>query len=173
MEGIPGLFRAGLTFLYINLYDNAEQDGVPGPPGAGRAGRAQYRLRDHWVGASQDFGLNLNNRSGMVAVEQVRSRRTPQALAGQPCLYPFYKMLVDWDGRVLFCSNDWGRKIVVGDVTKTSVSEIWLSRQMRAIRERLGVGDRTVSPCNSCNVRGDLHGRFSYDLLRDHYRQNP
>ena len=35
--------------------------------------------------------------------------RSPADLAGRPCFYPFYKMLVDWDGRVLFCSNDWGR----------------------------------------------------------------
>lgn len=165
-EIVRGLFTAGLTHLYVNLYDGPEQRpefeammstaGVP---------KDSYKLRDHWVGATQDFGLNLNNRSGMVDLKGVENYRRPEELSGKPCYYPFYKMLVDWDGKVLFCSNDWGRQIVVGDLTNQHVREVWLCDAMTAVRRRLGGGDRGTSPCNSCNVEGVLHGRSSFELL--------
>lgn len=167
------LFEAGLTFLYINLYDNAGQrakfDALMSEAGVAKS---RYHLRDHWVGATQDFGLNLNNRSGMVDVATVENERKPEELAGTPCYYPFYKMLVDWDGNVLFCSNDWGRKIVVGNVLKQHVRDIWLSQDMRAVRRRLGQGDRSAVPCNACNVTGTLHGRSSFEALTSYYEQN-
>jgi radical SAM protein with 4Fe4S-binding SPASM domain len=170
VEGIRALFRAGLTFLYVNLYDSADQEPalVALLESAGVA-KSQYRLRPHWAGATEDFGLNLNNRSGLVNIDNVRSHRTPEDLRGKPCYYPFYKMLVDWDGRVLFCSNDWGRKIVVGDVVQQSIRDIWLSEAMRTVRERLAAGNRQFSPCDGCNVVGTLHGRDSFDRLRAHH----
>lgn len=167
-ETVRRFFEAGLTYLYINLYDGPEQR-EPFHQLMAKAGvdESRYRLRDHWVGATEDFGLNLNNRSGMVSLEDSTS---PQKLQGHPCYYPFYKMLIDWDGQVLFCSNDWGRKIVVGDVRNHSVKDIWLSEEMRKIRKRLIFGDRSVSPCDTCNVKGTLHGKSSVDLLTRHYQ---
>ena len=32
----------------------------------------------------------------------------------------YYKMFVDWNGDVLFCSNDWGREIVIGNLIEFS-----------------------------------------------------
>ena len=37
-------------------------------------------------------------------------------LQGSVCYYPFYKLFVDWNGDVLFCSNDWGKEHVVGNL---------------------------------------------------------
>ncbi|MBI4375201.1 MAG: SPASM domain-containing protein [Elusimicrobia bacterium] len=169
VETIKEIFGAGLSFLYVNLYDNKEQRGRFDELMA-QAGvdQSRYRLRDHWVGATQDFGLNLNNRSGMVDLHMEDSR-SPADLVGAPCYYPFYKMLIDWDGNVLFCSNDWGRKIVVGNVLSQNVKDIWLSPEMRRVRQRLGSGDRSVAPCDGCNVVGTLHGKSSFELLTSFY----
>lgn len=160
------LFAAGLSCIYVNLYDSADQrPGFAAMMAEAGVSEDRYKLRDHWVGAKQDFGLNLNNRSGMVDLKAAEKYRKPGELKGSPCHYPFYKMLVDWDGKVLFCSNDWGRKIVVGDVAKQHVREIWLSEPMKTVRARLRKGDRSVSPCDTCNVEGVLTGRAGFDLL--------
>ena len=70
---------------------------------------------------------------------------------------------------MLFCSNDWGRKIVVGNLMSLSLEEIWLSPILREIRSRLLQGDRSQSPCNTCNVNGLITGSNSVKVLLRHY----
>ncbi len=166
---IRELFDAGLTHLYINLYDGPEQ--IPHFENMVKeAGleETQWRLRPHWPNQDEDFGLTLNNRSGMVNAPEIGLVPLDQALSMR-CHYPFYKMLVDWNGDVLFCSNDWGREIVIGNVMKTSLRDLWLSEKMFAVRRHLMNGERCFSPCDKCNVHGTLHGGFSFERLIDHY----
>lgn len=152
-DRIRSLFMAGLSWLYINMYDGPEQEAHFKP----MIGKHNVKLRPHW---SEDFGLNLNNRSGTLE---------GQAAVKGRCNYPFYKMLVDWNGDVLFCSNDWGRKIIVGNVLEESLKDIWLSEKMKTIRLGLACGDRSRDPCNKCSVVGTLTGKRSFDLLMEHY----
>ncbi|MFP5405343.1 MAG: radical SAM/SPASM domain-containing protein [Gammaproteobacteria bacterium] len=164
-----GLFDAGLTYLYVNLYDGPEQErhfrDVFAEAGIDPS---RYRLRPHWAGATDGFGLTLNNRSGTVNRPDIGVAPLARPLA-TPCFYPFYKMLVDWNGDVPFCSNDWGRAIVVGNVLRQPIEEIWLSASMQDIRRRLAQGDRDRKPCSTCSVDGTLHGRSSFERLMAFY----
>ena len=159
----------GLDILYINLYDGIEQlehfdkimEGIS---------QEHYKYRMHW-GDFEKHGLILNNRSGVmdwVGVEE----SSVTALQGKPCHYPFYKMFVDWNGDVLFCSNDWGREHVVGNLLQDSLYDVWFSKPMTKIRKKLMKGDRSMSPCNKCSVDGSLFGKPSFDLVKEHY-ENP
>ena len=167
VDYLKGLMRAGLDLLYINLYDGPEQMEhfdkliqeayVP-------ANRYKYRM--HW-GDFEKHGLILNNRSGVidwVGIEETDIK----SLQGKPCHYPFYKMFVDWNGDVLFCSNDWGREHVVGNLLQQSLYDVWFSKPMNKIRRRLAKGDRSQSPCNKCSVDGSLFGKPSFDIVNKH-----
>jgi radical SAM protein with 4Fe4S-binding SPASM domain len=168
---IDSLYAAGLTNLYVNMYDGPEQIEYFTEMFAKSSAQAgRWKLRAHWEGAMEDYGLTLNNRSGMVVSPELGLLPLEEAL-DRPCFYPFYKMLVDWDGQVIFCSNDWGREIRVGNVENRSISELWLSPEMAEIRKRLMRGDRSIAPCNRCNVHGTLHGGSSYDRIIAHYEK--
>ena len=168
-EKVRSFFSAGLTYLYINLYDGPEQaEGFHQLMSDSGVDKARYQLRPHWVGAEGDYGLTLNNRSGTVNSPTINLLPLKQKL-DRRCHYPFYKMLLDWNGDVLFCSNDWGRKIVVGNLMSLSLEEIWLSPILREIRSRLLQGDRSQSPCNTCNVNGLITGSNSVKVLLRHY----
>ena len=160
---IKDLFKAGLDLLYVNLYDGAEQaDHFDKLFKKTRTDKYKYRV--HWADA--DHGLILNNRSGVIdwiGIEEADVK----ALQGKPCHYPFYKMFVDWNGDVLFCSNDWGREHVVGNLLQSSVMDVWFSKPMNKIRRKLIKGDRTMSPCNKCSVDGSLFGKPSFDLIKE------
>lgn len=155
-ESAQRLYDAGLTNLYVNLYDGEHQ-------------RAEfesvlknmpadwYVFRKHWD--PQDHGLILNNRGGTMT--WVPGEPHP----GRPCYYTSYKMMIDWNGNVLFCSNDWARDHIVGNVYHHHVKDIWLGEKMTEFRRRLGNGDRAFKPCNGCSVNGDLFGRPSFELL--------
>ena len=89
-----------------------------------------------------------------------------EELEGKPCHYPFYKMFVDWNGDVIFCSNDWQKEIKVGNMTKQTLEEVWLGKKLNIERKRLIKGDRSKSPCNKCSVNGQLFGKPSFEILK-------
>jgi radical SAM protein with 4Fe4S-binding SPASM domain len=113
-----------------------------------------YTFRKHWI--EEDHGLHLNNRGG--AIKWVDA----QTDLSNPCYYTSYKMMVDWQGNVMFCSNDWGREHIVGNLLHHDIRSIWMGKKMRNFREQLGKGKRDFSPCKDCSVKGDLFGKESY-----------
>lgn len=171
VEKIHSLMGAGLSAIYVNLYDGPEQfDHFRALFAEAGLVEDQWRLRPHWPGCADDFGLMLNNRSGMVVNPELGVGPLEEALV-QRCHYPFYKMFVDWNGNVLFCSNDWGREVIIGNVKETDVKDIWMSQQTHRIRQLLGRGERSMSPCDKCDVKGTLHGKTSFDILSRHYAE--
>jgi radical SAM protein with 4Fe4S-binding SPASM domain len=166
-QKIKNLFLAGLSSLYINLYDGEfQREKFNKMMKEANIDPSLYRLRDHWIGEEFNFGLDLNNRSGMVDLK-VEGSLKPEELRGSQCYIPFFRMMIDWDGSVIFCSNDWGRVKLIGNVHKSHVKDIWLSKEIQTIRNRLAKGDRDFSPCKSCSVIGTLHGKTSFDLLNN------
>lgn len=169
VEKIHSLLKAGLSAIYVNLYDGPEQfDHFKSLFAEAGLTEDQWRLRPHWPGCAEDFGLVLNNRSGMVVNPELGVGPLQESLE-QRCHYPFYKMFVDWNGDVLFCSNDWGREIRIGNVLETPVQDIWMSQQTHHIRQFLARGERSFSPCSKCDVKGTLHGKTSFDILSRYY----
>lgn len=163
-ELMERLIDAGLDCLNINLYDGEYQidefekllDGIP---------KDKYTYRMHY---DKDHGIIFNNRSGLVQWIEIQDNSVDKVIHNK-CYMPFYKMMIDWSGDVLFCANDWGREHIVGNVYDQSISEIWLGDKMSDIRKRLAKGDRSFSPCNTCNVNGTMVGKRSFDLLMKHY----
>ena len=159
IPNIQRVFEAGLTQMYVNLYDNKEQ-AAHFIKLFREADCHDFVMRPHFD-AEDGYGLIINNRSGIV-----KPRQEPLE---KRCHYPFYKMFVDWNGDVLFCANDWGRNLIIGNVQTDTIENIWMSDKMKEIRLNLAKGDRSMHPCSQCNVDGTLHGKFSFDKLMKHY----
>ena len=56
------------------------------------------------------------------------------------------------------CSHDWGKKNILGNLNKQSFKDIWLSDKYMEAREKLNNSDRSINPCNVCDVAGTLIG---------------
>ena len=56
------------------------------------------------------------------------------------------------------CSHDWGKKNILGNLNKKSFIEIWTSQVSNMSRKGLINGNRNFSPCDVCDVTGDLIG---------------
>jgi len=67
------------------------------------------------------------------------------------CPYIFYGYSVNADGLVSSCFLDWGRKLVIGDVRRRSMKEIWNSELMNALRlQHLEGRRRQNGVCGNC-----------------------
>ena len=164
------LSDAGLTMLYINLYDGPDQaEGFVSMMEEAGVSPNRYSLRAHYD--LKDYGLKLNNRSGVIDWIGFEDHDIDE-LKGKPCYYPFYKLFIDWNGDALFCSNDWGKERIIGNLAKQSLYDVWMSDDMKGIRSNLKKGDRSQSPCNKCSVKGTLFGKPSFDLINKHYESS-
>ena len=169
-QTVTEIYESGMDMLYINLYDGLEQiEPFVEIMKEASISEDNYKLRAHHT--QDEWGLFVNNRSGLIDWIGF-DEDDIENLKGTKCHYPYYKMFVDWNGDVLFCSNDWGREIVIGNLIKSSVMDVWMGEEMKKVRDRLSVGDRSHSPCNTCSVKGDLFGEPSFNLINEYYESS-
>ncbi|MCD2173838.1 radical SAM protein [Rhizobium sp. C4] len=93
--------------------------------------------------------FNVEERSGIkigdVGIYQQQLRPT------DTCPYIFYAMSVNADGLVSSCFLDWGRKLIIGDVRKETLVQIWNSDKMNALRLQHLEGRRCENQvCGNC-----------------------
>ena len=74
------------------------------------------------------------------------------------CFYPTYQFLVDWNGDIFLCPQDWQRRVTMGNMMQDSLFNIWSGKIMTKFRKNLLKGKRCDSPCNACNAEGTLLG---------------
>ncbi len=152
---IKDLYNANTNKLLISMYDGPEQvekfqdmikqSGVPSD---------FVILRDRWYDATKDYGIKLTNRTGTIKVgEQVENNFYTK------CFYPSYQFLIDWNGDVFLCPQDWQRRVTMGNIMQETVFNIWKGPIMTKYRKKLLMGDRSLNPCNKCNAEGTLLGK--------------
>jgi radical SAM protein with 4Fe4S-binding SPASM domain len=80
------------------------------------------------------------------------ARHDPFEKTGEkiPCPQVLSKMSILWDGRVCLCCFDYDGKMVLGDLNKESLREIWA--RARAIRNRHKKLDFNMPLCKDCNA---------------------
>jgi glycosyltransferase involved in cell wall biosynthesis/MoaA/NifB/PqqE/SkfB family radical SAM enzyme len=107
----------------------------------------------YWESRGVRAGVSaLVNRAGNVK-NYDELRYTPQGL--QPvrtCELPFYKMYILASGDAVLCCMDWRRQVVVGNVRRQTIRDIWNSDAYRRIR-RLHIEGRDgeIGLCKSCS----------------------
>ena len=170
-EIIKKAFDSGLTNLYINAYDGEHQiskfEELIKKSGVNKS---KFFIRPHWEGYQKDWGLFLNNRSGMITNNENEYLKPLESQVARKCYYPFYKMFIDFNGKVLFCSNDWGRVNIIGDLNSETIEDIWMSEELNFFRRKLSKMDRSNKPCNTCSINGTLHGEKSYEILKSFFK---
>ena len=112
------LFKAGLTTLLISVYDGKEDEDkfYKMCENAGLA-KEQYVIRNRYLPPEKDFGITISNRAGLMqnAEHSITSLKEPLK---KSCYHPSYTFFIDYNGDVLMCSHDWGKKNILGNLKK-------------------------------------------------------
>ena len=111
-------------------------------------------LRDRWYDKQNDFGVKLTNRAGTIDTgDQEPTNKYTK------CYYPTYQLLIDWNGDVFLCPQDWQRRVTMGNIMQESIKEIWVGKTISKFRKNLLEGKRCNKPCSDCNANGTLLGK--------------
>jgi len=110
-------------------------------------------LRDRWYDASKDYGVKLTNRAGTIDTGE-----QPSLEKYTKCFYPTYQFLIDWNGDIFLCPQDWQRRVTMGNMMQENIMNIWNGKILTKFRKNLLKGKRNCAPCNACNAEGTVLG---------------
>lgn len=151
-DKVKQIIENGISFIIVSVYGGSEQFvklqkmfvDVP---------ESKYVLRKRWYDFEEDYGLKLTNRAGTV-----NAGNQEEVNVGARCFYPCYSMIIDWNGDVMLCPQDWNRHLKFGNLNFESLHDIWVSKKYWKFRKNLFEGKRIMSPCSECNCSGTFHG---------------
>lgn len=152
------LFDAGLSMLTVDCYDGDEQY-------TQREHKMlnifqnihNYRLRNHYDDGNaqaliEQYGFN--NRGGTMGGKGIQN----------PCYLPFYKTMIDWNGDITLCCNDWHREAGnMGNILVDGFVNCWNSNKLVWIRKQLAKGKRG-GVCANCSIKGTKFGSESVEV---------
>ena len=167
-KNIKDLYSNNVNKLLISMYDGEHQinkfktmalnAGVP---------EDFMILRDRWYDEKKDYGLKLTNRAGTISIGD-------QEEVGKytKCFYPSYQFLIDWNGDVFLCPQDWQRRVTMGNMMQEHIFEIWDGKIMNKYRKNLINGKRKDNPCKTCNAEGTILGKKHANKWNEIYENN-
>ena len=158
LKRLEKLFQSGLNRILISAYDGKEDaDRLENLCKSANLSSDQYIVRHRYYSEEKDFGITLSNRSGLMENAEFKIKSLAEPLK-KPCYIPSYTFFLDYQGDVLMCPHDWGKKIILGNLNKTNLTDIWFSKKSMQIRKMLNKSNRNFTPCNVCDVEGTFMG---------------
>ena len=153
------LFQHGLNRILISAYDDKETaEKLEKLCDDANLTKDQYIVRHRYYSENKDFGITLSNRSGLMKNAEFKIPELEEPLKN-PCFIPSYTFFLDYQGDVLMCPHDWGKKIILGNLNKEKLLDIWLNKKSMKIRKLLNNSNRDFKPCNVCDVDGTFMGK--------------
>jgi radical SAM protein with 4Fe4S-binding SPASM domain len=152
------LFSSGLNKILISAYDGKEDaQKLEDLCVSVNLKKEQYIVRHRYYSEEQDFGITLSNRSGLMKNAEFKIESLKEPLKN-PCYIPSYTFFLDYQGDVLMCPHDWGKKVILGNLNNQKLLDIWFSKKSMGIRKMLNKSNRNFKPCNVCDVEGTFMG---------------
>ena len=128
LSRLKKLFLSGLNRLLISSYDGEkETKELEKLCEEAKLQESQYLIRRRYLPEEQDFGITLSNRSGLMenAEFKIKSLKNPLQ---NPCFIPSYTFFLDYQGDVLMCPHDWGKKLILEISTKQNLRKFGSAR---------------------------------------------
>ncbi len=162
------LYISNVSKVLVSMYDGPEQiEKFKEMAKKANVPEDLVILRDRWYDKYNDFGVKLTNRAGTVKTgEQEKLGKYKY------CYYPTYQFLIDWNGDIFLCPQDWQRRVTMGNMMQNTIFEIWNGKILTSYRKDLLKGNRCSKPCTDCNADGTLLGKNHAKLWKEIYNIN-
>jgi radical SAM protein with 4Fe4S-binding SPASM domain len=127
----------GLVFVEINQSDNDIKN-----------------YCDYWKSKVQSIQrINMRNWAGQIKGSSEKSLHFNNKNR-TPCANLWEKLTIDWNGDAVLCCDDWSHSVVLGNLKKQNLKEIWKGKKLKHIREIHKNGEFSKIPlCAKCNKK--------------------
>ena len=104
--------------------------------------------------------LNLTNRGGLLSDLGTNNK------TNVPCYIMKSLIVIDVDGNIVCCFEDYYKKMIAGNIRESSLLDIWNEKNYVKLREDVSLGKRFVSDiCKNCNNYTMVEAATEYDYI--------
>ena len=129
-KNLQELYISNVSKVLISMYDGPEQiEKFKEMTKKANVPEDMVILRDRWYDKQNDFGVKLTNRAGTISVGDQDPINKHSS-----CYYPTYQFLIDWNGDIFLCPQDWQRRVSMGNLMQETVKEIWVGKTFTKFR---------------------------------------
>jgi MoaA/NifB/PqqE/SkfB family radical SAM enzyme len=91
----------------------------------------------YWKDQGVDYVVmrRLHSAAGGVATIAQSMRNEQSHELRYPCLYPWERILLNPRGELAFCPQDWVHGSVIADYCRTTIREVWQSKEYQELRK--------------------------------------
>ena len=157
---LENLHTAGCSHIAVSMYDEDITSRLIEMRGDTPI---NFVFRHHYD-KSNNYNLNIVNRSELL-------KGSTKNYFDTPCHIPFYKAMIDWNGDLLLCNNDWKRSKIYGNINEISFDKIWFGDELNAHRDKLMCSRSQCDPCKNCSVGGLLRGAESIEVYKEYHEE--
>jgi radical SAM protein with 4Fe4S-binding SPASM domain len=168
VKKLQELEKSGISKILISMYDGEHQiNKFETLIKDSKIDRDLVDLRDRWYSEDKDYGVKLTNRAGTIT--SAKNKFNENLNNSTKCFYPSYSLMVEWNGDIFLCPQDWQRRVAQGNMMQKSLTDIWNGKMITKYRKKLLSGKREESPCKECNASGILLGGSHADEWERYY----
>ena len=110
----------------------------------------------------------LHSAGGLVKTKEAAVRNRSKEQTRYPCPHLWKRLTVDFDNHIKFCAHDWKSDNALGDITKSSIEEIWHGKALRELRRQHLKDDiKQTVICSQCIDWAASPWEFGYERLVD------
>jgi radical SAM protein with 4Fe4S-binding SPASM domain len=103
-----------------------------------------------WIESVMSCWPEFELRDG-VTVNQDRGIYGQKIEDQEICPYPFYSISVNSDGQVSLCFIDWAKKLIIGNLNKDNIVDVWFGEKLKEFRLMFLNKSRKTNPtCANC-----------------------
>ena len=128
---LQDLYISDVSKVLVSMYDGPNQiEKFKSMTKQANVPEDMVILRDRWYDKYNDFGVKLTNRAGTIETgdqEKIGKYKN--------CFYPTYQLLIDWNGNVYLCPQDWQRKVSMGNVMQEIYSISGLGKHLLVLEK--------------------------------------
>tara|TARA_X000000950_G_C13902180_1_gene655340 strand:+ start:1795 stop:2661 length:867 start_codon:yes stop_codon:yes gene_type:complete len=163
---LQALYLSKVSKVLVSMYDGPEQiEKFEKIAREANVPKETFILRDRWYDKYNDFGVKLTNRAGTIS-----EGNQDEINKYKKCFYPTYQFLIDWNGNIYLCPQDWQRRMPMGNMLQETILEIWTGKIISKFRKNLIKGNRCDKPCTKCNADGTLLGKNHAEKWKSLYK---
>ena len=169
-QKLISLFESGLDAISISIYDGPTQMEYFRKMIRGlKLDDSKVNLRRRYF-EDNNYGMTISNRAGLIDSNEYRDRNEGKIIntpLSRNCYYPFYQMVIDYNGDIIICPHDWKKESLVGNAGSDNIIEVWRNDKFNDMRKILSNNNRKFKPCINCDVRGDVMGAENYQVWKE------
>jgi pyruvate-formate lyase-activating enzyme len=131
-------------------------------------------FQSYWTEQGADYVIirRLHANAGDLRLRATQMRQAHQGLRRRPCLYPWERIILNAEGWLLFCPDDWNRGSALTDFRGATIRQVWQGEAYQRLRQAHVMNAFGEFPlCRQCPdwaaTRWPWEGRSFADMMAD------